>query len=63
MTGFDEVYEDLVKEFYANASFDDHELKCWVRGTMFHLSLDYLAIILRINRPILKYLLYMMNNS
>lgn len=53
MIGFDEVYEDLVKEFYANASFDKHELKCWVRGTMFTVSLDYLAIILRINWPIL----------
>ena len=26
MNEFDEVYESLVKEFYANAFFDDHEL-------------------------------------
>lgn len=53
MTGFDEVYEDLVKGFYANASFDEHELKCWVRGTMFTISSDHVAIILKINSPIL----------
>ena len=32
LSNFDETYEELVKEFYANAIYDGEELKCWVRG-------------------------------
>ena len=30
LTSFDETYEQMVKEFYANAISDGDELKCWV---------------------------------
>ena len=30
LSNFEELYEEMVKEFYANAIFDGDELKCWV---------------------------------
>ena len=35
LSNFDETYEEMVKEFYANAIYDGDELKCWVRGKEF----------------------------
>ena len=38
-----------MKEFYANAVSEGEELKCWVRGKCFSVTLVYLAEILCIN--------------
>ena len=46
LSNFEELYEEMVKEFYENAIFDGDELKCWVRGKV---TPPYLAIILNIN--------------
>ena len=43
----------MVREFYAYASIDEEEIKCWVRGKSFLVSPIYLSEILYINRPIL----------
>ena len=51
----DEAYENLVKEFYANAIVEEEELKCWVKGKSFSVSVAYLAEIFDINRPMLKH--------
>ena len=48
---FEDPVDEFVKEFYSNARFTKVELKCWVRGNDFIITLDYLAKILRINRP------------
>ena len=48
-----DAYENLVKEFYANAIVEGEEIKCWVRGKWFSVIPVYLANILHINRPIL----------
>ena len=48
---FEDPIDELVKEFYSNARFTGVELKCWVRGKEFIINSDYLAKILRINRP------------
>ena len=29
LSNFDKTYEEMVKEFYANAIYDGDELKCW----------------------------------
>ena len=50
----DEAYENLVKEFYANAIVEGEELKCWVRRKSFSIFPAYLAEIFHINRPMLK---------
>ena len=42
-----------MKQYYANAIVNREELKCWVRGKSFSVTLVYLAKILHINRPIL----------
>ena len=42
-----------MKEFYVNAIVEEEEIKCWVRGKWFSVTLVYLADILQINRPIL----------
>ena len=47
---FEDPVDELVKEFYLNAWFTEAELKCWVRGKDFVITLDYLAKILHINR-------------
>ena len=52
LSDLDDMYEDLVKEFYANAIVEEDELKCWVRKKSFSVSPAYLAEILHINRPI-----------
>ena len=48
-----DAYENLVKEFYANAIVEGEEIKCWVKGKWFSVIPVYLANILHINRPIL----------
>ena len=55
LSDLDDAYEDLVKEFYANAIVEEDELKCWVRKKSFSVSLAYLAEILHINRPMLRH--------
>ena len=44
-----DAYENLVKEFYANAIVEGEEIKCWVRGKQFSITPVYLAEILHIN--------------
>ena len=46
---FEDPIDELVKEFYLNASFTGVELKCWVRGKDFIIFPGYLTKILRIN--------------
>ena len=53
LCNLDDAYENLVKEFYANAIVEGEELKCWVRGKRFSVTPVYLAEILHINPPIL----------
>ena len=47
---FDDSVDELVMEFYSNARFTRVELKCWVRGKDFIITLDYLAKILHISQ-------------
>ena len=35
LSNLDDAYENMVKEFYANAIVEGKELKCWVRGKSF----------------------------
>jgi len=59
LTNLDDAYEQMVKEFYANAIFEGDELKCWVRGKSFTVTPTYLTDILHINWPMFpKPLLY-----
>ena len=53
LSNLEDAYENLVKEFYANAIVEGEEIKCWVRGKRFSVTPVYLAEILHINRPIL----------
>ena len=46
---FEDPIKELVKEFYSNGWFTRAELKRWVRGKDFSITLDYLAKILHIN--------------
>ena len=55
LSDLDDTYENLVKEFYANAIVEGEELKCWVRKKSFSVSPAYLAEILHINRPLLRH--------
>ena len=48
---FEDPIDELVKEFYSNARYIGVELKFWVRGKEFSINLDYIAKVLRINRP------------
>ena len=48
---FEDPIDELVKEFYSNARFTRVELRCWVQGKEFIITLDYLAKIFRITRP------------
>ena len=43
LSDLDDAYENLVKEFYANAIVEGKELKCWVRGKIFSVTPTYLA--------------------
>ena len=54
LSKLDDTYENLVKDFYANAIVEGDELKCWVRGKTFSVTPSYLAEILHINRPMLR---------
>ena len=53
LLNLENAYENLVKEFYANAIVEGEEIKCWVRGKRFSVTLVYLVKILHINQPIL----------
>ena len=35
LSNLDDTYENMVKEFNANAIVEGEELKCWVRGKKF----------------------------
>ena len=49
LSNLDDAYENMVKEFYANAIIEGEELKCWVKGKIFLVTPTYLAEILHIN--------------
>ena len=55
LSDLDDAYENLVKEFYANAIVEGEELKCWVRKKSFSVSPAYLVKILHINWPMLRH--------
>ena len=57
---FQDLIEELVKEFYSNARYTGVELKCWVRGTEFSINADYIAKVLRVTRPPIWKPLHMM---
>ena len=48
---FEDLIEELVKEFYSNARYTGVELKCWVRGMEFSINTNYIAKVLHIIRP------------
>ena len=54
LSTLEDAYENMVKEFYANAIVNGKEKKCWVKGKSFSVTPMYLAEILHINRPILS---------
>ena len=54
LSTLEDAYENMVKEFYANAIVNGEETKCWVRGKSFSVTPMYLAVILHINWPILS---------
>ena len=54
LSTLEDAYENMVKEFYANAIVNRKEIKCWVKGNSFSVTPMYLAEILHINRPILS---------
>ena len=47
---FEDLIDELVKEFYSNARYTRVELKCWVCGKEFTINPDYIAKVLRITR-------------
>ena len=47
---FEDLIDELVKEFNSNARYTGVELKCWVRGKEFTINPDYIAKVLRITR-------------
>ena len=49
LSNLDNAYENMVKEFYANAIVEREELKCWVRGKSFSVTSVYLVEILHSN--------------
>ena len=51
LSSLEELYKQMVKEFYANTIYERGELKCWVRGQHFIVTPCYLANILHINWP------------
>ena len=48
---FEDLMEELVREFFSNARYIRVELKCWVRGKEFSINLNYIAKVLRITSP------------
>ena len=53
LSTLEDAYENMVKEFYANAIVNEEEIKCRVREKSFSVTPVYLAEILHINQPIL----------
>ena len=51
LSNLDDAYENMVKEFYANAISERDGLKCWVKGKSFSMTPIYLVEILSINPP------------
>ena len=47
---FEDLFDELVKEFYSNARFTGVELKCWVQGKEFIITPDYITKVFRITR-------------
>ena len=47
---FEDLMEELVREFFSNARYIRVELKCWVRGKEFSINPNYIAKVLRITR-------------
>ena len=47
---FEDLMEELVREFFSNARYIGVELKCWVRGKEFSINPNYIAKVLRITR-------------
>ena len=47
---FEDPMEELVREFFSNASYIGVKLKCWVRGNEFSINPNYIAKVLRITR-------------
>ena len=47
---FEDLIDELVKEFNSNARYTEVELKCWVCGKEFTINPDYIAKLLRITR-------------
>ena len=43
LSNLEDAYENLVKEFYANAIIEGEEIQCWVKGKSFSVTLAYLA--------------------
>ena len=54
LSTLDDAYENLVKEFYANAIVEGDDLKCWVWGKTFFVTPTFLVEILHINKPMLR---------
>ena len=48
---FEDLMEELVKEFFLNARYIRVELKCWIRGKAFSINPNYIAKVLHITRP------------
>ena len=46
LSTLEDAYENMVKEFYANAIVNREEIKCWVRGKSFSVTPVYLVEIL-----------------
>ena len=45
---FEDLVDELVKEFYSNARYTGVELQCWIRGKEFTINPDYIAKLLHI---------------
>ena len=52
---FEDLIDELVKEFYSNARYTEVELKCWVWGKEFSINLVYIAKGLRTNVDLTPY--------
>ena len=48
---FEDLSDELIKEFYSNAIFTGVELQCWVQGKEFTITPDYIAKLLCITQP------------
>ena len=43
---FLEICEPLIREFYANASFKEDNIECWVRGHAFIINIEDIDVVL-----------------